>query len=561
MPRDSLIGFGSIIAVAIQIVGCAGGDDAPSAVPQVQFEHGRASIGPGADLTIGSTGPSVRALHAYLTRFGYFPNDELAREYPAWRPVADAPKNLDVYDDNSARAVRFLQHNVGLSSTGIVDQSTLAFLNESRCGLPDNIPDLSQDDKYAIAGNSWLPTRNLTWRLTNTTASLTQAQARAAIAAAFAGWQAETELTFSELLSGTANIMISFGAIDGPGGVLGQSQFPSGGGSILLDTAETWSVATPTPAVANDLQSVVLHESGHALGLMHSSLCGAAVMCPGISKGTQSRSLFDDDYVAISAIYDALVMLPGAASDVGAGADGSLWVIGTTPVPGGGFTIHKWNGTTWDQSNGGAVRIAVSPAGIPWVINSSGNIYVRTTSSATTGTWNQVFGQAKDIGIGFDGSVWIVANVLGDGEVMKWNGASWDGTNGFATNVAVSPLGVPWVINSAGDVYRRNTSSPVGGTWELLPPISNVLPQDIGFGDGNYPWVTDTKSIGYFWMNFNFVWNEQFSFRDAPAKKEWHLTNSSGLPQAQSGPTEIAVGPHGKPYVVLPDGTILTVTK
>jgi hypothetical protein len=56
------------------------------------------------------------------------------------------------------------------------------------------------------------------------------------------------------------------------------------------------------------------------------------------------------------------------------GADGSLWVIGTNPVP-GGYGLYRWTGTAWAGIPGGAVDITVGPVGRPWVINSSHQIY------------------------------------------------------------------------------------------------------------------------------------------------------------------------------------------
>src|SRR5947208_3614243 len=63
-----------------------------------------------SDLSLGARGEEVRALHGYLTRFGYFPNAELARTYPAWRPIeSNAPAASDVFDAHTDRAVRALQ--------------------------------------------------------------------------------------------------------------------------------------------------------------------------------------------------------------------------------------------------------------------------------------------------------------------------------------------------------------------------------------------------------------------------------------------------------------------
>ncbi|MGH9857050.1 MAG: tectonin domain-containing protein [Acidobacteriota bacterium] len=80
--------------------------------------------------------------------------------------------------------------------------------------------------------------------------------------------------------------------------------------------------------------------------------------------------------------------LSGGATDVGAGADGSVWIIGADAVP-GGYSIYRWTGSSWEKVPGGATRIAVSPNGTPWVINNTNNIFQWTGS-----TWQTMPGAA-----------------------------------------------------------------------------------------------------------------------------------------------------------------------
>jgi hypothetical protein len=65
---------------------------------------------------------------------------------------------------------------------------------------------------------------------------------------------------------------------------------------------------------------------------------------------------------------------PGTLNDIAVGADGSLWGIGTNPVP-GGYGIYRWTGSGWATVAGGAVSITVGPKGMPWVVNSNHHIY------------------------------------------------------------------------------------------------------------------------------------------------------------------------------------------
>ena len=66
-------------------------------------------------------------------------------------------------------------------------------------------------------------------------------------------------------------------------------------------------------------------------------------------------------------------LLPGTGTDIGTGANGSVFAIDTTTVTStGGYRVVKWNGTGWTVISGGAgVRIAVDSTGMPWVVNKS----------------------------------------------------------------------------------------------------------------------------------------------------------------------------------------------
>jgi hypothetical protein len=149
---------------------------------------------------------------------------------------------------------------------------------------------------------------------------------------------------------------------------------------------------------------------------------------------------------------------PGSAHDIGIGADGAVWVIGTNAVAGGYGTYALGNGGDWVGVDGGGVRIAVDPSGAPWVVNDANNIYQRVGAS-----WEQRPGSAHDIGIGADGAVWVIGtNAVGGGYgIYAWNGSNWDGIDGGGVNISVDPSGLPWVTNDADNIYQREDLTTV----------------------------------------------------------------------------------------------------
>jgi hypothetical protein len=229
--------------------------------------------------------------------------------------------------------------------------------------------------------------------------------------------------------------------------------------------------------------------------------------------------------------------LPGAATDISVGADGSVWALGVIPVY-GGYGVYHWNPRTWtwDVIDGGAVRIAVGPDGSPWVVNSFHNIWHRTG-----GSWAQIAGSAQDIGVGANGYVWIVSWTLHDatckphpcdGGVQYYTGTDWRQISGGAARIAVDAQGLPWVVSATGAISRWT-----GSAWSQLPGSGT----DIGVGADlptgvNQPWVIGTDGGVYYWITAN------------NAAAGWGRTD--GLAVA------VTAGPSGNAWVVNSAGSI-----
>jgi len=141
--------------------------------------------------------------------------------------------------------------------------------------------------------------------------------------------------------------------------------------------------------------------------------------------------------------------IPGAGRDIAAGGGHNVWIVGTTPVP-GGYQILYWKDGNWNVVPGGAVRIAVDSAGNPWVVNNRDEIF-----RMVDGQWQRLPGLAKDIAIDPDNTPWVIGATPTPGgySIHRWTGSNWQRVDGGATRIAVDNRGNPWVVNNLGEIF------------------------------------------------------------------------------------------------------------
>ena len=205
---------------------------------------------------------------------------------------------------------------------------------------------------------------------------------------------------------------------------------------------------------------------------------GTCFSCPAQFKRTLLNRIDSDKacsrFVPASQETSAKWMqMPGLAIDVGMGG-GSLWHIGTNPVP-GGFGIYRWDGKGWVNMNGGAVRIDVDGKGNAFVANDKGEMFRHTGSG-----WTRLPGVAKDVGAGENGVLWHIGNnaVTGGFGIYRWNGNGWDDMKGGGVRIDVDPKGNAWIVSQDGQIWRYT-----GSGWTIVPGVSA---RDIGVGaDGS----------------------------------------------------------------------------
>jgi hypothetical protein len=184
-------------------------------------------------------------------------------------------------------------------------------------------------------------------------------------------------------------------------------------------------------------------------------------------------------------------MVDGArATDVAVGADWSVWIIDTTPGPGGnGNGIARLMDPvqrTWKKIAGEAIAIAVGPDGQPWVVNKSGQIWRGyrggPTNTYIDGGFTLLQGPpATDIALGTDGSAWIISTnpTAGGYTILTYaQSVRWESVSGGAVRIAVDGHGNPWVVNDQGMVWAYDTASR---QWRAVGPGGTAT--DIGVGD------------------------------------------------------------------------------
>jgi hypothetical protein len=171
-----------------------------------------------------------------------------------------------------------------------------------------------------------------------------------------------------------------------------------------------WGWTTSTTNVGIDLQSVALHEFGHALGLNHSSTCPGAVMCPTYSSGRIARTPAQDDVNGVINLYGG-----GGATPTPSPAKASM----TSPSP--GSTLAGSTATfTWSAGSGvSQYSLAVGTTGA-----GSANLYNRSTGTARS---------AAVTGLPTNGSTVYVRLWSLIGGAWQWNDYTYRAAGGTGT--------------------------------------------------------------------------------------------------------------------------------
>lgn len=202
------------------------------------------------------------------------------------------------------------------------------------------------------------------------------------------------------------------------------------------------------------------------------------------------RGMVDDDKLKQLAelLDDAQnwVKMPGRAIDIGAGANGSVYVVGTNGRP------YAWTGKSWKELPGGLVRLDAAPDGQIYGVSKDRKIWRWDGKK-----WHGIKGKARDIGVGANGKVWVIGNKKGKGgfEIFHLTGRKWTKIKGTAVRIDVDPEGNAWVVNKQHNIWRYTLKTK---KWDKLPGKANDIAVSSNgavmvIGTDRTPWVWTGK--------------------------------------------------------------------
>jgi Matrixin/Putative peptidoglycan binding domain len=299
----------------------------------------------------GDEHPEIGKVQKYLTRFGYLSS------------VVATGK----LDKPTSEAVKTFQTVHGLKPTGNLNPKTIEAMEMPRCGSPD-VATVSrirggESGEFVLRGCSYNKTA-FTYQFINGTPDIAGTQEQNAIRNALNTFAAALcGVSFTEA-AGNTDFEYAWRSgnhgdgspFDGAGNTLAHAFYPPpcGGnhaGECHFDEAEGWSLNGAGSTF--DLETVALHETGHLLGLDHSTVAGSVMFA---SYGGVRRALTQDDLDGIRRLYPMLCRLgdsgdqAGFVAEIAAARHNQHQIVTAVRTQAGTLKL-----IAWDVAAGGAI--------------------------------------------------------------------------------------------------------------------------------------------------------------------------------------------------------------
>ena len=177
-------------------------------------------------------------------------------------------------------------------------------------------------------------------------------------------------------------------------------------------------------------------------------------------------------------------LMPGRAIDIGIGANGSVWVIGTDTNAAGDGNLYQLNGTNWERFEGTGTNIAVDQNGFPWVVNSSGVVFT--------------LGAGYEVGVGIEKSVssgpLVIVNFFNN--TASTLDIQWVDFEGNQKLYATLESGKSFVqLTTSGHLWRFTQNNVVIGSYRTSDRAVQVVLINPGSSTLVLPSTVDSVSI------------------------------------------------------------------
>ncbi|EFX66406.1 matrix metalloproteinase 1 [Daphnia pulex] len=231
----------------------------------------------------------------YLANYGYL--------IPALKNISSSNALLFLVSKEAYRhAIAEFQSLAGLEPTGILNEKTLEWMNKPRCGVPDRdyhapsaaTPPLTRRKRFSVEDRNRWTKKHLTYDIKTYTSQLSSSEVDHEIARAFKLWENASVLTFTQVTTGQADIVIRRS-------------------TVVLTAKATWAftfwltrshlfMEARLIFTSTNLLHVAVHEIGHSLGLFHSTVPSSVMYFTDKSYDPHFK-LSEDDISAIQHLY------------------------------------------------------------------------------------------------------------------------------------------------------------------------------------------------------------------------------------------------------------------